>query len=93
MCNLIEGIRICPNDLSFSLSETYFYRNEGDPLSFTYRFSASFSGGGFSSSNSSEEKVALVAHQNVVTLSPQLQSQHPNQNWNGSSGRRTVHWF
>lgn len=60
MCEIIEGRRICPNDSSFSLSETQYYRNEVGPLGYSYRFSASFSGGNFFSSNSSEEHVALV---------------------------------
>ena len=60
LCEIIEGRRICPNDSSFSISETQYYRNEVGPLGYSYRFSASFSGGNFFSSNSSEEHVALV---------------------------------
>ncbi len=61
MCNIVEGRRICPNDSSFSLSEIQFYRDEVGPLGYSYRYSASFSGGGFFSSSGSEERVALVA--------------------------------
>jgi hypothetical protein len=60
-CEIIEGRRICPNDESFSLSETQFYREGVGPLGYTYRYSASFSGGGFFSSSASVETVALVA--------------------------------
>lgn len=58
---MIEGRRICPNDQSFSQSETQYYRAGVGPLGYTYRYSASFSGGGFFSSSSTEETVMLVA--------------------------------
>ena len=61
MCEVIEGRRICPRDDSFSISETQYYRDEVGPFGYNYRASASFSGGGFFSSNASEETVALTA--------------------------------
>ncbi len=60
MCDVIEGRRICPNDQSFSISETQYYQDEVGPVGYTFRSSASFSGGGFFSSSSDEETVALV---------------------------------
>lgn len=60
-CEIIEGRRICPNDSSFSISETQYFRNGVGPLGYNFRSSASFSGGGFFSSSTSEENVALVA--------------------------------
>ena len=61
LCEIIAGQRICPNDQAFTLVENQYYREGAGPLGYTYRFSMSFTGGGFSSSTSSEEAVALVA--------------------------------
>lgn len=61
MCEVIEGRRICPRDQAFSVAETQYYREGVGPFGYNHRFSASFSGGGFFSSNATEETVALVA--------------------------------
>ena len=50
-CELIAGLRICPREETFNATEREFYRAGIGPLAYTYDFSASFSGGGFFSSN------------------------------------------
>lgn len=61
LCEVIEGRRICPRDQAFSVTENQYFREGIGPLGYNYRFSASFSGGGFFSSNSSEETVAVIS--------------------------------
>ncbi len=60
MCEVIEGRRICPRDQAFSVSETQYYQDPVGPAGYTYQFSASFSGGGFFSSSTTAETVALI---------------------------------
>jgi hypothetical protein len=60
-CETIEGLKICPREEAFAYSESEYYRPGVGPLGYEYRYSASFDGGGFSTSFSTEEKIALIA--------------------------------
>ena len=60
-CEIIAGVRVCPREESFSVNELEWYRPGIGPVGYAYRFSAGFSGAGISSSNTSDEYVALVS--------------------------------
>ncbi len=60
-CEVIEGLRICPNEDTFSFTESEYYRAGIGPLAYNFKNSMSFSGGGFFSSYDTTEWVALIA--------------------------------
>ena len=60
-CETIEGRRICPREESFNYTETEYYRPDIGPFAYQYSFTASFSGGGFTTSYQTQERVALIA--------------------------------
>ena len=60
-CETIEGRRICPREESFSYSESEYYRPGVGPYGYLYNNTASFSGGGFTTTFQSVERVALIA--------------------------------
>ena len=59
-CEIIEGLRICPREDTFSFTETEFFRAGVGPLGYRWNSTASFSGGNFFSSSESTEWVGLV---------------------------------
>ena len=75
-CEVIEGRRICPREESYSFTENEWFRPGIGAVAYHYRSSSSFSGGGFFSSYSTEENVALVASSlrgdSAVELNPGL---------------------
>jgi hypothetical protein len=86
LCEIIEGRRICPNDQSFSINERQFYRDGVGPYAYTYSRSASFSGGGFFSSNSVSEAAAVIASSlqgDAVAYEFEIE---PNQGFDASAG-------
>ncbi|MFC1935871.1 hypothetical protein ACFLX9_03855 [Chloroflexota bacterium] len=60
-CEIIEGLRICPREETFDVSEREMYRGGIGPVAYFFQSSASFSGGGFFSSYQTTENVGLVA--------------------------------
>ena len=60
-CEIIEGRRICPRQESYSFAEREWYRAGVGAVGYHFKSSSSYSGGGFFSSYSSEENVALMA--------------------------------
>jgi hypothetical protein len=60
VCEMIAGIQVCPREEAFSFTEGEYYLAGVGPLAYSFRNSASFSGGGFSSSYQTTESVALV---------------------------------
>ena len=60
-CEVIEGLRICPREETFSSSERELYRGGIGPVAYFFQFSTSFSGGNFFSSYQTTENVGLVA--------------------------------
>ena len=60
-CETITGIRVCPREESFNVSEREFYRAGIGPIAYLFQSSASFSGGSFFSSYQTTENVGLVA--------------------------------
>ena len=60
-CEIIAGIRVCPREEAFNVSEREMYRESVGPVAYLFQSSASFSGGGFSSSFQTTENVGLVA--------------------------------
>ncbi|MDA1258824.1 MAG: hypothetical protein O3C10_13445 [Chloroflexi bacterium] len=60
-CETFEGSLICPSEESFSFAENEYYRPQVGPVAYRFQNNFSFSGGGFSSSYSTKELVALVA--------------------------------
>ena len=60
-CEQIDGIRVCPREEAFSASESEYYRAGVGPLAYSFDFSTSFSGGGFFSSSTTKERLALIA--------------------------------
>ncbi|MCZ6789043.1 MAG: hypothetical protein O7D33_03720 [Chloroflexi bacterium] len=59
-CETIAGIRICGEE-SFNISEVESYRAGIGPVAYNFGSTASFSGGGFSSSHQTTETLALVS--------------------------------
>ena len=83
-CEIVEGRRLCPNDSTFSINERQLFRDQVGPFGYTYRRSASFSGGGFFSSNSVTESVAVIAGSLLGDeLTYQFESE-PNQGFESS---------
>ena len=60
-CSLFDGRILCPTEEKFDFTQNEYYRPGIGPFGYQYTFSASFSGGGFSSNFASEERVALIA--------------------------------
>ena len=60
-CLTLEGNLMCPSEEKFDYTQIEYYRPGIGPFGYSYNFSASFSGGGFSSSFTSAERVALIA--------------------------------
>ena len=58
-CETIAGIRICGEESS-NVSEVESYRAGIGPVAYSFRSTASFSGGGFSSTHQTTETLALV---------------------------------
>ena len=83
-CETIEGRQICPREESFSYNESEYYRPGVGPVAYLYSSTASFSGGGFSSSYQTEERVSLTASSltgdervAIATATPESQVQLP----------------
>jgi hypothetical protein len=60
-CSLFDGRILCPTEEKFDYTENEYYRPGIGPFAYQYDYSASFSGGGFSSSFQTSERAALVA--------------------------------
>ena len=60
-CEIIAGIRVCPQEETLNVSEREMYREGVGPVAYLFQSSASFSGGGFFSSFQTTENVRLVA--------------------------------
>ncbi|MEE8363948.1 MAG: hypothetical protein V3S18_07755 [Dehalococcoidia bacterium] len=60
-CEMIVGLRICPNEDTLNFTEAEYYRTGIGPLAYNFKNSMSFSGGGFFSSYDTTEWVALIA--------------------------------
>ncbi len=60
-CSLFDGRILCPSEEKFDYTETEYYRPGIGPFGYMFNYSMSFSGGGFSSSFQTGERVALVA--------------------------------
>jgi len=60
-CLTLEGNLMCPTEEKFDYTQIEYYRPGVGPFGYSYNFSANFSGGGFSSSFTSAERVALIA--------------------------------
>lgn len=60
VCEMIAGVQVCPRQEAYSFTEGEYYLAGIGPLAYALRNSASFSGGGFSSSYQTTESVALV---------------------------------
>ncbi|NQW20044.1 MAG: hypothetical protein HQ477_04875 [Chloroflexi bacterium] len=60
-CETIEGRKICPREESFDYTESEYYRPGIGPFGYEFRYSSVFSGGGFTTSFQTEERVALIA--------------------------------
>ncbi len=60
-CSTFDGRILCPSEEKFDYSETEYYRSGIGPFGYTFSYSASFSGGGFTSSFQTNERVALIA--------------------------------
>ncbi len=72
-CEVIAGIRVCPREESFNISEAEYYRAGIGPVGYSFSSAASFSGGGFFSSYQTIEKLALVGSslRNLTQSSPE----------------------
>ena len=77
-CEIIEGRRICPRQEAHSFTEREWHRPGVGAVGYHYRSSSSFSGGGFSSSHTSEENVALVASSLRGDVATNLQTEPPD---------------
>jgi hypothetical protein len=60
-CSLFDGRILCPTEEKFDYTQNEYYRPGVGPFGYIYNYSASFSGGGLSSSFATEERVALIA--------------------------------
>ena len=60
-CSTFDGRILCPSEEKFDYTQNEYYRPGVGPFGYAYNFSASFSGGGFTSSFATEERVALIA--------------------------------
>jgi hypothetical protein len=60
-CSTFDGRILCPTEEKFDYTETEYYRPGIGPFAYMYNYAASFSGGGFTSSFSTGERVALIA--------------------------------
>lgn len=60
-CEIILGIKVCPNEEAFDYTESEYFRPGVGPLGYEFSYAMSFSGGNFASSFRTEERVALVA--------------------------------
>ena len=61
ICETIAGVRVCPREESFNISERELYREGIGPVAYLFQSSFSFSGGNFFSSYQTTENVGLVA--------------------------------
>jgi hypothetical protein len=60
-CSTFDGRILCPSEEKFDYTETEYYRPGVGPFAYIFNYSASFSGGGFTSSFQTQERVALIA--------------------------------
>ena len=60
-CSLIDGRILCPTEEKFDYSQNEYFRPGIGPFGYQYSYSASFTGGGFASSFTTVERVALIA--------------------------------
>ena len=58
---MFDGRILCPSEEKFDYTETEYYRPGIGPFGYMFNYSASFSGGGFTSSFQTRERVALIA--------------------------------
>ncbi len=61
LCETIAGVRVCPNEDAFNITEREMYRGGIGPVAYIFESSFSFSGGNFFSSITTTEEVGLVA--------------------------------
>lgn len=60
-CEYIAGHTVCPNDTSYSLYESEYFKGGIGPVGYRFDFAIAYSGGGFNSGSSDERRLGLVA--------------------------------
>ena len=60
-CSTFDGRILCPSEEKFDYTETEHYRPGVGPFAYTFNYSATFSGGGYTTSFQTGERLALVA--------------------------------